>query len=149
MHENKPNFVEQLYAAIQLTRPLLRNITARVESDLAGTGITVGQRAIFEVLLAVKEATIPEITDILDLKRQFVGREIKILVENGLINAKENPKHRRSSIYFMSEESRLLIESIRQREMKEIGVFAARFSPEEISAFCTLQKAINDEFSSN
>jgi len=139
--------VERLYWAIQATRPLLRHITARVEADLEGTGISVGQRAILEVLLGMDEATAPEITRALDVKRQFVGREIKEMAELGLVDAADNPRHRSSKVYRLSKRSRPVIEAIRAREMKQIAKFAENFDPSEIVAFEKIQKALLEEFS--
>ncbi len=138
---------EQLYSGIQLTRPLLRNITSRVEADLAGSGVSVGQRAILEALLAVGQATAPEITKMLEVARQFVGRELKDLLERGFVEIVENPKHRTSKYYRLNSVSRKIIQDIRARETVQISKFASRFSKAEIAAFYMVQKALNDEFS--
>ncbi|WP_299781117.1 MarR family transcriptional regulator [uncultured Roseobacter sp.] len=138
---------EKLYAGIQMTRPLLRYITSRVETDLKGTGISVGQRAILEVLFAVGKATAPEITRYLDVKRQFVGREVKEMENLGLVDSEPNPNHKSSKIYTLTAKSRPIIESIRAREVTQIGAFAERFSKAEISAFHKIQSALLAEFS--
>ena len=138
---------DQLYAGIQLTRPLLRNITARVEHDLQGTGITVGQRAILEVLLALDHATAPQITAHLDVTRQFVGRELKSLVDEGKLETEDNPAHRASKFYRLTERSRAQILSIRRREMQEIDAFAQGVTEKEIRGFYKILAALNAEFS--
>lgn len=138
---------EKLYAGVQLTRPLLRNITARVEADLTGTGVSVGQRAILEVLLLTEKATAPEITSMLQVKRQFVARELKELVQNGRVTTTPNPRHRRSVYYRLTEDSRKTISDIRRREMEQFSEFASRFGPEEIDAYLKIQQALNDELS--
>ncbi len=138
---------EKLYAGIQMTRPLLRNITARVEADLTGTGVSVGQRAILEVLLALGPATAPEITKKMDVTRQFVGRELKELLASGLVKAKENPNHRTSKFYGLTPESRAIIHAIRKRESATIASFSEQFSEEEIAAFYKVLSALNAEMS--
>ncbi|SFJ03883.1 MarR family winged helix-turn-helix transcriptional regulator [Celeribacter neptunius] len=137
---------EQLYAGITLTRPLVRNITARVEQDLQDTGITVGQRAILEALLALGQATAPEITDALDVTRQFVGRELKSLLEDGKLETVENPRHKASKYYRLSPEARRAIEAIRAREMAEIAEFSKGFTAEEIGGFYKILTVLNREF---
>jgi DNA-binding MarR family transcriptional regulator len=139
---------EQLYAGIQLTRPLLRHITARVEADLAGSGVSVGQRAILEVLLAVERASAPQITEMLDVTRQFVGREIKALLEKGFVVGSVNPSHRTSRYYHLTEESRGIIEGIRAREMAAFEEVATRFTRDEIAAYYKVQSALNAGLSS-
>ncbi|WP_120631368.1 MarR family winged helix-turn-helix transcriptional regulator [Ruegeria sp. EL01] len=141
---DKMSPAELLYAGIQLTRPLLRNITARVEADLDGTGISVGERAILEVLLAVQQATAPEITQILQVKRQLVGRLIKDLVERGLLKSIPNPQHRTSNFYCLTEQSKAVIERIRATEMARMTQFVERFTDEEIRAYFVVQSTIND-----
>lgn len=147
MNEDDLSLADKLYAGVQLTRPLLRNITARVEADLAGTGISIGQRAILELLLATDQATAPEITATLELKRQFVARELHALSEKGMIVSVDNPRHRRSVYYRLTEESRARISEVRRREMVQFAAFANRFSAEEIDAFLRIQAALNQAFS--
>ncbi|RBW57090.1 MarR family winged helix-turn-helix transcriptional regulator [Ruegeria sp. A3M17] len=135
---------EMLYAGIQLTRPLLRNITARVEADLDGTGISVGERAILEVLLSVQQATAPEITQILQVKRQLVGRLLKDLVDRKLLNVLPNPQHRTSNFYHLTEQSKAVIEGIRATEMVRMTQFVERFTDDQIRAYFEIQSTIND-----
>ncbi len=103
MKQSEPSAVEKLYVGVQLVRPLLRNITTCVEADLKGTGISVGQRAILEVLLLKEKATAPEITRDLQLKRQFVARELKALQANGMVETDNNPHHKKSNLYLLSQ----------------------------------------------
>ncbi|MEM1130190.1 MAG: MarR family transcriptional regulator [Pseudomonadota bacterium] len=138
---------ELLYEGVQLTRPLLRNITARVEADLEGTGVSVGQRAILEVLLAVGEAAAPEITRLLDVSRQFVGRELKLMLASEMVATTANPKHRSSHKYRLTVKSRRVIEAIRDREKAEFRKFAEQFTPSEIEGYYKIQKALNDGMS--
>ncbi len=133
---------EQLYAGIQITRPLLRVITERVERDLTGSGISVGQRAILEALLAVGKATAPQLTEMLDVTRQFVGREVKDLLAAGHLETEANPKHRTSVYYLLTAESRQKIESIRASETKTIQAFLMTFTDAEVDAYYRIQKAL-------
>ena len=137
---------EQLYAGLQMTRPLLRNITTRVEADLAGTGISVGQRAILEVLLSCEQASAPQITKQLQVARQFVGRELKALARDGLVDTQANPQHRSAFVYSLTARSRRVIEGIRAKETARIKAFSTRFTTDEIAAFYKIQSAMNEEF---
>lgn len=136
--------VSLLYQGVQLVRPLLRNITKRVEADLDGTGVSVGQRAVLEALLLLGRATAPQLTQALELKRQFVARELQELHGRGLVVQEPNPKHRTSAFYSLTPESRGLIEAIRAREQREFARFAARYSAEEIAAFHRIMMALNE-----
>jgi DNA-binding MarR family transcriptional regulator len=145
MPDDALSTVEKLYIGVQLTRPLLRNITARVDADLKGTGISVGQRAILDVLLAMDQATAPEITTALQLKRQFVARELQELTKTGMVQSAPNPRHKTSRIYTLSQQAHRVITQIRHRETKQFAEFAGRFTPEEIDAFYRVQVALNAE----
>lgn len=144
MSKTSSDPVALLYEGVQLVRPLLRNITKRVEADLEGTGVSVGQRAILEALLHLGQATAPEITRTLDVKRQFVQREIQDLHARGLVIQSENPGHKRSAFYGLTPESRALIEAIRNREQREFTRFASRYSAEEIAAFHRIATDLNE-----
>ena len=141
------SLTDQLYTGITLTRPLLRHITARVERDLAGTGVSVGQRALLEALLHLEQATAPMITEHLDVTRQFVGREIKTLLQQGMVETVENPRHRASNFYRLSDEARAIIAAIRTREMREIAEFAKGFTEAEIRGFYKILSTLTAEFS--
>ena len=132
-----------LYEGVRLVRPLLRNITKRVEADLEGTGVSVGQRAILEALLLLGRATPPQLTQALDVTRQFVARELQDLHGRGLVAQQPNPKHRTSAFYSLTPESLGLIQEIRAREQNEFARFAAQYSEEEIAAFYRIIQALN------
>ncbi|MDG4647176.1 helix-turn-helix domain-containing protein [Roseibacterium sp. SDUM158017] len=94
-------------------------------------------RAILEALLALGPATAPEITRALDVKRQFVQREIQDLHIRGLVTQSQYPGHKTSVCYSLTPRSRALIEDIGDREQREFTRFASRYSAEEIEAFST------------
>jgi DNA-binding MarR family transcriptional regulator len=147
MDPSAETLADRLYAGIQLTRPLLRNITTVVERGLQGTGLTVAQRAILEVLLAQDEATAPEITALLQVTRQFTGRELKEMAALGLVQTRPNPRRKSSHLYSLTPQSRATITAVRKQEMAAVAEFAARFTPQEIDAFHKVQSALNREFS--
>ncbi len=133
---------DTLYGGVRLIRPLLRRITARVERDLQGTGITVGQRAILEALSEAKSATAPMLTDWLDMKRQFVARELKALLEAGMIDKTPNPDRARSFLYRLTPESAELIGAIREREVRTFAAFSDQFTEDELLAFRKIMEAL-------
>lgn len=130
-----------------MTRPLLRSITARVEADFLGTGISVGQRAILEALLLADQATAPVITKILQLKRQLVAREPKELLHCEMVETSENPQHRKSVFYRLNGKSRKIISDIRHRETIQFTEFVRNFSTEDIDGPLRIQTTLNETFS--
>jgi len=145
-HPNETSLT-QLYDAIQLTRPLLRHITATVETTLDTTGISVGERAILEAISQLHRATAPILTDKLQLKRQFVARILAGLSTKSLIVSHPNAAHKRSPIYGLSPKGAGIIDNIRKKEMALLREFANQFSEQEIAAHHKMQHALNIWFS--
>ncbi|RED52275.1 DNA-binding MarR family transcriptional regulator [Aestuariispira insulae] len=138
--------IEPLYQAVQQTRPLLRHITGAVEAGLDETGLTVGLRAILEGLLLTGEASLPELTARLQLKRQFVHKMLGEGQEKSLVEALPHPRRKNGHHYRLSPQGRNLIEEIRARELRAMATFAQGFSSREIAAFIRVQAALNGFF---
>ncbi len=135
---------ELLYAGIQMTRPLLRTISNRVEADLEGTGLTVGQRAVLEATLNLEQATAPQLTDFLQLKRQFIAKVLKELLNKEQVEQVSNPRHKRSVFYRLTPSGKALIEKVRKAEMKRLEEFVREFSDEEVETYYRMQYVLND-----
>lgn len=75
---------ERLYKAIKLVRPIHLNVHRSIEHMLEGSGISVAERAVLE-LLCVEPLTVPEAARRLSMKRQFVLRVVVGLLEKGLL----------------------------------------------------------------
>lgn len=134
---------KDLYAGVRLVRPLLRRITARVERDLQGTDVSVGQRAILEALHETTRATAPMLTEWLDMKRQFVARELQALLKAGMVEKSANPDHARSPFYSLTPRSADLIGAVRAREETSFAKFADQFTQEEVASFRKIMEALH------
>ncbi|KZL19358.1 DNA-binding transcriptional repressor MarR [Pseudovibrio axinellae] len=130
-----------------MTRPLLRTISARVEADLAGTDLSVGQRAVMEAALVLTQATAPELTNFLQLKRQFVAKVLKELLEKGHVAQVHNPRHKRSVYFRLTPSGKALIKRVRSVEMAKIDEFAKAFSEEEVETYYRMQCVLNEALS--
>lgn len=146
MSKNSASKEQRLYDAIQMTRPLLRHITAAVDSLSLAQGISVGERAILEGLLGEGPMTAPQLTQKLQLKRQFVARILAEVKARGLVVVKPNPGHKRSVFYTLSETGQSRITAIRGREMDRVKEFCRQFKDQEIEAYYNLQSSLTDWF---
>lgn len=145
--ENKPNpHTEKLYRAIQLTRPLLRHISAYVEQELGDSGVTVGQRAVLEVLYTDGPMTAPQLTQKLELKRQFVARMLAEATDAGLATQQANPEHARAHFHVLTDAGHGAIARIREHEMKRLLELEALFTVEEIETHYRVQQVMNRWF---
>ncbi len=148
--ETKPVLqTENLYRAIQLTRPLLRRISAYVEQELTDTGVSVGQRAVLEVLYNQGPLTAPQLTRMLELKRQFVARMLSEASDAGLVEQLPNPDHARAHMHVLTDAGRAAIETIRDHEMTRLSELEKQFSADEIEAHFKVQQKLISWFSQN
>lgn len=146
METHEPSSTEKLYRAIQLTRPLLRNIAAYVEQELGNSGVTVGQRAVLEVLHDGGAMTAPQLTERLELKRQFVARMLAETTELGLTTHQVNPDHVRAHFHTLTDHGRAAIRAIRDHEMDMLRELEGQFTVEEIDTHFRLQQSMNRWF---
>lgn len=138
--------LDQLYQAVQATRPLLRNITAAVERGSNREGVTVGQRAILEGLSLFPGATAPQLCTELQLKRQYVARILQEVMKAGLVDSRANPKRARSYCYRLTPTGQDIITAIRTDEMSKLASFSKDFSPEELANYHKVQLALTRFF---
>lgn len=138
--------LNQLYEAVQATRPLLRNITAAVERGSLKQGITVGQRAILEGLMLNPGATAPLLSASLQLKRQYVARILQEVLQADLAESRPNPNRARSFCYWLTKRGKAVIATIRDDEMKKLSDFAAHHEAGELAAYHKVQLALTRYF---
>lgn len=136
-----------LYDSVQMTRPLARHITAAVEAGLAGTGVSVGMRAVLEMVHRNGPMTIPEMAQRLQLKRQFVHRMTGEAMTAGLLETLPNPSHRRSHFFQVTSSGRAVIQEIRASETQHLRAFLGQVSKADVEAHARIQKALNLFFS--
>ncbi|WP_231024283.1 MarR family winged helix-turn-helix transcriptional regulator [Sulfitobacter mediterraneus] len=97
---------------------------AAVERGLEGSGLTVRMRAVLEILADGGAATVPEIAQRLEIKRQYVQLMINDTHDAGFTEAVPNPRHQRSKLIALTETGQSLIAQVMQREkelLKRIG----------------------------
>jgi DNA-binding MarR family transcriptional regulator len=135
---------EQLYKLIWMSRPLMQSAEAVVERGLEGIGLTVRMRAVLEVLLANKEATVPDIAQKLEIKRQYVQLMVNETLVEGLTTKRENPRHKRSPFIALTPKGRALIEDVVQREMMLVRSIGAGLSAADIETALKVVMALTE-----
>jgi DNA-binding MarR family transcriptional regulator len=127
------NETDKLYRLIWMSRPLMQAAEAAVEQGLDGTGLTVRTRAVLEILLAHDAATVPDIAQHLEIKRQYVQMMVNETLAENLTCKRDNPRHKRSTIIALTDKGRALIEDVVQREKALVASLAAELDAEEIN----------------
>ncbi|MEF3115395.1 MarR family winged helix-turn-helix transcriptional regulator [Streptomyces chrestomyceticus] len=104
------------YEVIRRLWPLHRTVVRAVERELAGTGLTAGQRALLDTLRTHGPRTVPELARALELDRQPVQRWVNHATELGLLEAVPNPAHRRSPLIRLTPEGAEVTSALQRSE---------------------------------
>jgi DNA-binding MarR family transcriptional regulator len=133
----------QLYEILRTVRPLVLNSARVVEADLAADGLTVGMRAVLEILADHGPLPVPAIAERLDLARQGIQRHVNDLVERGLVASSANPAHRRSVLIALTPAGAARFERIRADEFGRLDRMASDCTADEITAAVKVLQALN------
>lgn len=127
------NKTSSLYALIWLSRPLMQAAESLVEANLQGTGLTVRQRAVLEILLAQGPLSVPDLARALHIQRQYVQVMVNETQAEGLTGHAENPRHRRSRLITLTPHGESRITAIRDAEMTRVTRMAEGFEAGELA----------------
>ncbi|MFD9793902.1 MarR family winged helix-turn-helix transcriptional regulator [Streptomyces sp. NPDC059070] len=105
----------RLMDVFALVGPLYRRVQRRIELD-ADRGISVGVRAVLDLLRENGPMTVPQMGRAQSLSRQFVQRMVNDGAERGLVESIPNPAHQRSSLIRLTDEGRAAIGAVTARE---------------------------------
>lgn len=136
----------ELYEVIQLIRPLHRRLARAVEAKLSGSGITVGMRAVMEVLETAGPLSVPDIGRALFLARQQIQLMVNTLEAEKLVERQPNPAHRRSPLFSLTELGRTRFGGIRASENEEIDAVCELFSENDLRSTQRVLCAMLDHF---
>ena len=134
---------QQLYEVLRNVRPLVLNSARVVEASLAADGVSVGMRAVLEILAEAGPATVPAIAERLDLARQGIQRHVNDLAALGFVESRANPAHRRSVLIDLTPAGRHRFDRIRGDELASLDRMAAECTDDEIDAAIRVLRALN------
>lgn len=147
MHDHTAS-PEALYGVIRLVRPLYKALEAAVERELAGTGISVTQRAVLERLLADGPQAVPALGRRLIAPRQFVQKVANELIDRGLVERQANAAHRRSMLLALTAEGQAAIARILAREAEVMRPIARGLDPADLDTTRAVMTAMIARFRS-
>ncbi|GIE36463.1 MarR family transcriptional regulator [Actinoplanes italicus] len=134
-----------LYDVLRHVRPLVLNSARVVEAALQGDGLTVGMRAVLEMLAEQGPLTVPDIAERLDLARQGIQRHVNDLMALGCVESRVNPAHRRSVLIATTGAGTALFARIRADELSRLDRMAAGCTDEEIATALRVLAALNHD----
>jgi DNA-binding MarR family transcriptional regulator len=133
----------RIYEVLEQVRPLVLNSARVVEASLKPLGLTVGMRAVLEVLAEHGPATVPAIGERLDLARQGVQRHVNDLIERDQVVSRANPGHRRSVLIALTDAGAEATGRISADERRHLAQMAPDCSAQEIAAAVKVLRALN------
>ncbi|MCK9895273.1 MarR family winged helix-turn-helix transcriptional regulator [Frankia sp. AgB32] len=133
-----------LYELLRCVRPLVLNSARVVEAALRPHGLTVGGRAVLEMLVDRGPMTAPAIAARLDLARQGVQRHVNELLALGYVESRVNPAHRRSSLIVPTSAGAAVFALIRRDELRDLATLAPGCSADEIAVATRVLRAVEE-----
>jgi DNA-binding MarR family transcriptional regulator len=107
-----------------LVGPLYRKVLRKVQLGEAVEGLSVGVRAVLDLLRINGPMTVPQMGRAQALSRQFVQRMVNDAAARSLVEITSNPAHQRSSLIRLTDTGREAIEAVIAREhslLREVG----------------------------
>ena len=133
-----------LYEVVRLSRPIVLNSARVVEAGLDDKRITLGMRAVLELLHDSGPLSVPQIARRLDIARQGVQRIVNDLETGASIARWPNPDHKRSPLYALTDAGRTLFEHVHADELAELDDVAQRLPDDDIAAALRVLKAVDE-----
>ncbi|MDQ0597262.1 DNA-binding MarR family transcriptional regulator [Streptomyces canus] len=99
-----------------LVGALYRRGLRKLEQSEAVEGVSVGVRSVLVLLHRYGPMTVPQMSRLMTLTRQFVQRMTNEAMERGWAEATANPAHQRSSLIRSTEDGEAVITAILARE---------------------------------
>jgi DNA-binding MarR family transcriptional regulator len=127
--EETAHRLPELFAVVG---PLYRRAQRAVERDEHHEGVSVGVRAVLEMLRAHGPLTVPDMGRTQSLSRQFVQRMVNDALAEGLVETRENPRHRRSRLVALTPRGTTTMNRIAARERAVLTSLGARYSDTDL-----------------
>jgi DNA-binding MarR family transcriptional regulator len=122
---------DELARVFDLLGPLYRQTVRNLEQ---ADGISVGVRAVLDLLRVREALTVPRIADVLGLSRQFVQRCVNDAEAGGWVALAANPAHQRSSLVVITPAGRDLVRAIRAAEADALATAAKNLDAADVEA---------------
>ncbi|RZB14518.1 MarR family transcriptional regulator [Streptomyces sp. F001] len=124
----------RLTAVFDLVGPLYRRVQRKVEQGEAVEGLSVGVRAVLDLLGKQGPMTVPQMGRAQALSRQFVQRMVNDAAARGLVESAPNPAHQRSPLIRLTDEGRTAITAVLAREHALLREVAGDLTDTEVTA---------------
>jgi DNA-binding MarR family transcriptional regulator len=125
---------DRLAEVYLLVGPLYRRVLRAVEQNERTDGVSVGVRAVLDLLARHGPMTVPQMGRAQSLSRQFVQRMVNDALAAGLVELADNPAHRRSRLVGLTGPGRAAITAVTAREHNVLSAVGGDLTGAEVDA---------------
>ncbi|MDR2366253.1 MAG: MarR family transcriptional regulator [Zoogloeaceae bacterium] len=86
------------------------------------------------IALAAQPSSVPQIAACMGITRQGVQKQVNLLVEEGIVQSRPNPAHRRSPLYALTRQGQETYRILRQRWQQHVEALSGDFSVADLEA---------------
>lgn len=122
------------YEIIWLIRRLFRAMAQEADGYLRVHGMSAADRAVLEFLYPDGALSVPEIASRHQVSRQHVQVTVNTLLEDGFLETRANPRHKRSPLIMLTYIGRELFAKIRKIETEFVDALFADIPAEDIAS---------------
>jgi DNA-binding MarR family transcriptional regulator len=122
-----------LYALTWMSRPLMQAAEVLVDRELQGSGLTVRLRAVLEILARDDSLTVPDLARQLHIQRQYVQVMVNEALAAGLVEKRDNPRHKRSVLIALTPAGEAQIRAVMTREQAVMARLAEGFEADDLT----------------
>lgn len=133
-----------IYQLTWLTRRLFQCLRVVSEELLANTCINTSQRAVLEFIVEKESQPVPQIAQHLSVSRQNVQVIVNELQKLELVEAVENPAHKRSHLIKATDAGIKLFKTIRTKEAASLAKLEDKVSEQDIATTIRTLKTLHD-----
>lgn len=123
------------YEVTWLVRRLFRAMAELADGYLKAHGLAAADRAVLEFLDRDELLSVPEIAARYQVSRQHIQVTVNALLEDGFLESRPNPRHRRSPLFALTPVGRELFRKIRAAECELLDTLFAGIAPADVE--CT------------
>jgi DNA-binding MarR family transcriptional regulator len=123
------------YEVTWLIRRLFRAMAELADNYLRAHGLSAADRAVLEFLYPDVTLSVPEVAARYQVSRQHIQVTVNTLLEDGFLESRPNPRHKRSPLFALTPVGRELFRKIRVAETDSLDAMFADISTDDVE--CT------------
>jgi len=123
------------YDVTWLIRRLFRAMAQLADTYLQAHGLSAADRAVLEFLYPDAALSVPAIATRYQVSRQHIQVTVNALLEDGFLESRPNPRHKRSPLFALTHVGRELFRKIRAAESELLDKLFADIPTDDIE--CT------------